>query len=256
MQITPGQTWRKLGAVRFYNEFAHWWPLFSPPQHYLEEVADILPTLLGAPVDAATRPPTTLLELGCGGGSMAFHLKQHFTLTLTDRAPGMLDVSRAVNPECEHLPGDMRTVDLGRQFDLVMIHDAICYMTDEASLRAAFRTAFRHCRPGGAAVRLPDNVRETFEAKTDCGGEDAPDGRGFRYLEWTYDPDPTDTTVTTVLSFVFRNADGQVTSEMDRDLFGLFPRSTWLAWLHAEGFHATSRMDPWNRDIFIARRPL
>jgi hypothetical protein len=59
-----------------------------------------------------------------------------------------------------------------------------------------------------------------------------------------------------VLSFVFRNADGQVTSEMDRDLFGLFPRSTWLAWLHAEGFHATSRMDPWNRDIFIARRPL
>ena len=241
--------------MRLYDEFAHWWPLFSPPQHYVEEVADILPTLLSAPVDAATKRPTTLLELGCGGGSMAFHLKRHLTLTLTDRSPGMLDVSRTVNPECEHLLGDMRTLDLARQFDLVMIHDAICYMTDEASLRGAFRTAFRHCRPGGAAVMLPDNVRETFEPKTDCGGEDAPDGRALRYLEWTYDPDPADTTASTVFAIVFRDAE-RVTSELDHHLFGLFPRASWLSWLHAEGFQATSRIDPWDRDIFVARKPL
>jgi SAM-dependent methyltransferase len=237
--------------MRLYDELAHWWPLFSPPSHYGEEVADILPTLLGAP-DA---PPTTLLELGCGGGSVAFHLKSHLSLTLTDQSAAMLEVSRAINPECAHLPGDMRTIDLAREFDLVMIHDAIAYMTDEVSLRAAFRTAFRHCRPGGAAVILPDNVTETFAPTTGHGGEDAPDGRGLRYLEWTCDSDPRDTTCETVFAFLFREPGGRVTSDIDRHTFGLFPRAAWSEWLRAEGFAVTSRIDPWNRDVFIARRP-
>lgn len=237
--------------MRLYDELATWWPLFSPPLHYVEEVADILPTLLNAP---AMRPET-LLELGCGGGSVAFHLKRHFTLTLTDVSAPMLEVSRAVNPECAHLQGDMRTLDLGREFDLVMIHDAICYMTDEASLRAAFRTAYRHCRAGGAVVILPDNVAETFESRTDNGGEDAPDGCGLRYLEWTFDPDPGDTTCDTVFAFLLRDKNGRVKSDSDHHRFGLFPRAAWLDWLHAEGLPARSRLDPWNRDVFIARKP-
>jgi SAM-dependent methyltransferase len=237
--------------VRIYDELAAWWPLFSPPSHYTEEVEDILPTLLGAP-DA---PPRRVLELGCGGGSMAFHLKQHFELTLTDLSAGMLAVSRGVNPECEHVQGDMRTLDLGRSFDLVFVHDAVAYMTDEASLRAAFATAFRHCRPGGAAVLLPDNVTETFAPSTSHGGEDAPDGRGMRYLEWTFDPDPRDTTCVTDFAFLFREAGGQTSSLHERHTFGLFPRAAWLAWLGASGFDAASRVDPWSRDVFIARKP-
>ena len=98
--------------------------------HYVEEAADVLPRIMAAP-DA---PPRTMLELGCGGGSMAFHLKPHLQLTLTDRSPEMVAVSRSVNPECEHLLGDMRTLNLGREFDVVMIHDAIMYLTDQDSL--------------------------------------------------------------------------------------------------------------------------
>ena len=37
------------------------------------------------------------------------------TLTLTDVSDGMLALSRAVNPECEHVEGDLRTVRLGRR---------------------------------------------------------------------------------------------------------------------------------------------
>ena len=171
---------------RLYSDLAAWWPLFSPPSHYAEEAADLLPSLL-----AATDTPRTLLELGSGGGSLAYHFKHRLQLTLSDRSPEMLAISRGVNPECEHVAGDMRTLELGRQFDLVFIHDAIMYLTDAASVRAALATASRHCRPGGGLVVVPDCVRETFEPGTETGGEDGPDGRGLRYLEWDWDPDPS-----------------------------------------------------------------
>src|SRR5690606_36903831 len=109
---------------------------------------------------ATDPPPRTLLELGCGGGSMAWHLKQHFTLTLTDVSSQMLEVSRLANPECEHTVGDMRSLDLGRTFDLVFIHDAIMYATSADDARATLATAARHCRVGGAVVVVPDYVRE------------------------------------------------------------------------------------------------
>jgi ubiquinone/menaquinone biosynthesis C-methylase UbiE len=214
-------------------------------------VDDLLPTLHAA---TAARP-RTLLELGSGGGSVAYHLKQHFAMTLSDRSSAMLEVSRTMNPECEHLLGDMRHLEIGRQFDLVLIHDAIAYMTDDASLRAAFRTAYRHCRPGGAAVILPDHVTETFSPYTEHGGEDDASGRGLRYLEWTFDPDSADTLCESIFAFVLREGDGEVTTMSDRHLYGLFPYAAWHDWLSAAGFDVSSRLDPWHRHVFVARKP-
>ena len=135
-------------APRLYDDLAAWWPLLSPPTEYVDEAADLLPRL-GI---AAGSGSATLLELGAGGGSLAFHLKRHFRLTLTDRAPAMLAVSRELNPECEHLVGDIRSLRLGREFDVILIHDAIMYATDQAALRATLRTAAIHCRPGGTVA--------------------------------------------------------------------------------------------------------
>lgn len=236
--------------MKMYREFASWWPLLSPPRHYVEEAADLLPVL----TQIADGPAKTLLELGCGGGSLASHLKAHFQLTLTDVSPEMLEQSRAVNPECEHLLGDMRTIDVGREFDLVFIHDAIMYAVDEASVKAAIATAARHCRTGGGVVIVPDCVSETFEPGESAEGEDGDDGRGLRYLEWKWDPDPNDNTFEVAYSFLMREPDGSMSVEMDRHPEGLFPRATWLAWLDEAGFTATSRMDPWDRDVFSGRK--
>ena len=172
-------------APRLYTELAAWWPLLSPPADYVEEAAMYQRILL----EASGIPTHTLLELGSGGGNNASHLKARFSLVLVDRSPGMLQVSRALNPECEHVEGDMRTVRLGREFDAVFVHDAVVYMTTEADLRAAIETASVHCKPGGAVLFAPDHVRENFRTSTDHGGYDGV-GRGLRYLEWTWDPIP------------------------------------------------------------------
>jgi hypothetical protein len=238
--------------MKMYAELASWWPLVSPPSHYVEEAADLLPTLM----QTADPPPNTLLELWCGGGSLAFHLKLHLRVTLSDVSPEMLHQSSQVNPECEHVLGDMRTLDLGRAFDLVFVHDAIMNAIDEASVRATLATAARHCRTRGGVVIVPDFVRETFQPESTVHGEDGPDGRGLRFLEWKWDPDPRDTTFEVAYAFLMRQPDGSTHVEMDRRREGLFPRAAWLTWLNEAGFAATGRLDPWNRDVFSGmKRP-
>jgi trans-aconitate methyltransferase len=231
----------------FYDDLADWWPLFSPPEHYVEEAADLVQRL-----GPAIGPGATLLELGSGGGSLASHLKPYFKLTLTDRSPGMLAVSRAVNPESEHVIGDMRNIRLGRRFDVVLVHDAIMYATEPESVRATLETAAGHCKPRGLVAVLPDYVRETFVVGTEEGGDDAADGRGLRYLEWRWDPDPADDTYVVDYAFLLRDSGGSVRVVYDRHVEGLFARSRWLAWFEAAGLLATSSIDPWGRHVFVA----
>ena len=136
----------------------------SPPAHYVEEAVDLLPLLLEGDGAESRR---TLRELGAGGGSLASHLWNHFTLTLTDRSAEMLEVSKRVNPGAEHMVGDMVTLDLGREFDRVLIHDAIMSATDPHAARATLQTAARHCQPGGRAIVVPGCVTESFEPSTE-----------------------------------------------------------------------------------------
>lgn len=235
---------------RLYADLASWWPLLSAPADYAEEAAFFTQTLL----DASDRPPQTVLELGSGGGNNASHLKVYFQLTLVDRSPGMLAVSRALNPECEHVEGDMRTVRLGRLFDAIFAHDAIDYMTTEDDLRSAIETAFVHCRPGGAALFVPDHVRETFRPETQHGGHDG-ESRSLRYLEWTWDPDPTDSVYLVDFAYLLREGEGSARVEQDRHVCGLFGREDWLRLLREVGFRPRVLPDPDGREEFVAVKP-
>jgi SAM-dependent methyltransferase len=205
-------------------------------------------------------PLRTVLELGSGGGNNAWHMKAGFAMTLVDLSSAMLATSRAINPDCEHLEGDMRDVRLGRTFDAVFVHDAIDYMTTESDLRRAMETAFVHCRPGGVALLVPDHTAEAFEPGADHGGHDGADGRAVRYLEWSTDPDPSDTWIVTEYAFVLRETDGSVEVAHETHRTGLFPRDDWLRLLREAGFDANAipevtTEDHPPRELFLGRRP-
>src|SRR5438094_9055999 len=143
---------RRGEGMKLYDELADWWPVFSNPVTYRRETSHFIRVLR-----KSTRPaPRTLLELGSGGGNSAFYLKRHFEMTLVDLSPRMLRVSRRLNPECEHIKGDIRTVRLGREFDAVFVHDAICHITAEPQVLAAMRTASPPSRPRGVPPFVPD----------------------------------------------------------------------------------------------------
>jgi SAM-dependent methyltransferase len=244
-------------AYRLYQELADWWPLISPPEEYEEEAAYLAGLFTAAAV-------TDLLDLGSGGGNVANHLKGQFFLTLVDLSPGMLAVSQRLNPGCAHLPGDMRTIRLGRQFDAVLVHDAVDYVTSEPDLRQVIETAFAHCRPGGLAVFVPDHTADTFHTVSGGGGSSDATGRQASFREWTWDPDPADDWVRAEYEFVLRAADGTVQTVRETHCLGAFRHHTWLRLLTDAGFDAEDRSGPMTGhggpgrkpgNLFIGRRP-
>ncbi len=240
---------------RLYKDLASWFTLLTAPEDYAEEAEFYRKTILSA----CASPPRTLLELGSGGGNNASHLKAYSAMTLTDLSPEMLAVSRAMNPECEHIQGDMRTIRLDRQFDAVFIQDAITYITTENDLRSTLKTAFVHCRPGGVALFAPDCTRETFRPSTSHGGHDSEE-RSLRYLEWNRDPDPTDTTYTADFAYLLREGK-DIRCEYDRHILGMFSREDWLRWISEAGFEARaipfehSQIEPGSSELFLGIKP-
>jgi SAM-dependent methyltransferase len=218
---------------RLYDDLAYLWPLVSPPEDYAAEAhcwREILHSRLGP-----GRHP--ILELGVGGGHNLSHLTGDFQAIAVDLSEPMLRHSKRLNPGVEHHVGDMRTIRLGRRFKAVLIHDAISYMQTEADLKAAFATAAAHLEPGGVLITSPDHVRETFrdsfvDSSTRSDGETE-----LTFIEFNYDPDPTDTTIETIMFYLIRTRDG-LRIELDRHITGLFPRARWLELMGEAGFRA------------------
>ena len=216
---------------RLYGDLAWLWPFVSGPENYVEEVETFRRRFShhGVPDGA------TLLHMGSGGGSIDVHLKRHYRVTGFDLSPAMVDYARRVNPEVEYTVGDIRSADLSRTFDAVLLHDASAYMTSLDDLLLAYRTAARHLKPGGVMVTLPEEVRQCFvqhrtEAETTVRG-----GIAVTTVIVDYDPDPSDTWYEATFMFLIRDADGtRIVTDVHRN--GLFELDDMLAAMREAGF--------------------
>ena len=244
-------------TLRLYRDLAEWYPLLTPVGDYTEEAA-FYRCLFEA---HCRRPPRTLLDLGSGGGHNAAHLKEVFACTLVDLEPAMLALNQRLNPECEHIQGDMRSVRLGRVFDCVLLHDAVSYMTSRVELAEAMATAYEHTAPGGVALFQPDFISETFQPGTETGGSEE-SGRALRYLEWRWVPGSWTDRYVTDLVYVLREKSGAVEVIHDRHIMGLFPRRLWLDLIAAAGFEPRavpfehSSCSDAGQEVFLGLRPL
>jgi len=241
--------------MHMYSDLAPWFHLLTHPSDYTDEAAFVA-RVVDEVVEGSAR---TLLELGSGGGNNASHLKARFECTLTDISPEMLALSKTLNPECEHIEGDMRTLRLGRTFDVVFIHDAISYLTTEEDLHAAIETACVHVRLGGVVILTPDATTEIFKPHTDHGGHDGEDGRSLRYLEWTHAAEPGASTYVTDYAIIARGPGDELRVVHDRHTLGVFPEATWKRLIAETGleFVDTTVEDPFELEhaAFVARRP-
>lgn len=216
---------------RMYDDLAELWPLISDPANYAAEAAYWRDTLRRKLGPGRHR----LLEMGVGGGNNLSHFAAEFDVVATDLSAGMLEHSKRLNPGVEHVVGDMRTLRLGRVFDAVIVHDAISYMLTEDDLRAALATAHAHLRPGGVFITSPDWLRETFRELPATFEITRDARRELDFFEYAYDPEPSDTQITTLFVYIIREGDGwRVESDLHET--GLFSKAVWERLMREAGF--------------------
>lgn len=228
---------RTMDLPKLYSWCADWWPLLPTPEEYAEEADFYRRTIMGesAASGASAELSRTLLELGSGGGNNASHLKRHFAMTLADLLPHILDVSQALNPEGEHVAGEMRAVRLDRRFHAVFIHDPIHFMATLEDLEAAIATAWAYCNPDGVALFMPDHTLVSYKPSTSHGGHDGAD-RALRYLKWDVELDDASDSFRTMTFYVMRAADSDVEIAKDEWVFRLFSEQTRKDTFAAAGF--------------------
>ncbi|MFW6135004.1 MAG: class I SAM-dependent DNA methyltransferase [Elusimicrobiota bacterium] len=203
-----------------YNELAWTDTILAPPESYEEEALlyiKILKKNMG-------KYPATMLHLGCGAGGHDFHFKKHFKLTGVDISAGMLKIARETNPEVEYIKGDMRTFNLNRKFDAVIIPDSIMYMTTIADLKKVIGNAVRHLKPGGAFLTVTP-IKENFQNNNFAYSGEKGDihvtvfENNFIVSDSTYEA--------TVIYLIRQNDKLDIYHEVH--ILGLFPYDTWLS---------------------------
>ena len=144
--------------MSFGDRYAGAYDALYHDKDYAQEVA-FVDALLAR---FAQGPVRTLLDLGCGTGRHAIGLAQKgYAVHGVDLSEPMLARARArvkelpppVRERLSFSQGDVRTLDLGREFDaVVFLFHVISYQTTDEDLAAALGAARRHLGKGGVLV--------------------------------------------------------------------------------------------------------
>ncbi len=104
-------------------------------------------------IDRYLPAATSLLELGCGTGSILARLTSPTSLTGLDRSTGMLEVARGKVPGARLLEGDMQCFSLGERFDVVIsVFDSLNHLLTFDAWQSMFDAVHEHLVDGGLFV--------------------------------------------------------------------------------------------------------
>jgi SAM-dependent methyltransferase len=211
-----------------YKELAWTEPILAPPESCSEEIENYCSLIK----KHSQIEPVTLLHLACGAGSFDHTFKKHFKVTGVDLSVGMLNVARGINPEIEYLEGDMRSVNLGRLFDAVVIPESIGYMTTVDDLRKTISTAKDHLKPGGILL-IVAHMKEEFQDNNFAYTGRAND-INITVFENNYVLNPPGDMYEATIVYLIRRA-GELKIYNDRHLLGLFTTNLWMELLSEQG---------------------
>jgi len=95
----------------------------------------------------------SLLELGCGSGSILAGLRRLQSLVGLDRSPQMLAAARRKVPEARFVQADMTAFELGERFDIVIcVFDTLNHLAGFDAWCRLFERTRAHLRDGGLFI--------------------------------------------------------------------------------------------------------
>ena len=136
-----------LGVVADYDVFARFYDAVmgdrATQAHQLAKWID----------EYCEKPVTSLLELGCGTGSVLAGLSHIPSRAGLDRSDRMLAVARQKLSGVRLVGGDMETFELGARFDVVVcVFDTINHLLDFAEWERLFDRVHRHLADSGLFI--------------------------------------------------------------------------------------------------------
>jgi SAM-dependent methyltransferase len=150
-------------------------------------------------IDRHLRGATTLLELGCGTGSILDRLESFPSLTGLDQSPEMLALAHQKVPSARLIQADMSSFSLEERFDVIVcVFDSLNHLLTFESWQATFAAVHEHLNEGGLFIfdvntigelrRLGDEPAWVFEFDDnvlimDVTPDDAFDTNGMSYWD-------------------------------------------------------------------------
>jgi len=95
----------------------------------------------------------TLLELGCGSGSMLRVLSKRYRASGIDLSPKMIEVARKRAPAAKVAVGDITSFSFTERYDIILCpFDTINHVTSFTAWKRVFANAHRHLGPNGVFI--------------------------------------------------------------------------------------------------------
>lgn len=100
-----------------------------------------------------TFAPESVLDAGCGTGRIGIELSRRgIEVVGVDLDPRMLDTGRRKAPHLQWHLGDLATISLGRQFDLILMAGNVMIFLTPGTEAAVLSNMARHLGPSGHLV--------------------------------------------------------------------------------------------------------
>jgi len=202
-----------------YNKLAWTDDILAPPETY-EKEALFYVEVIKSRINAQA---VTMLHLGCGAGGHDFHFKKHFSVTGVDISEGMLALAKKRNPEVTYVTGDMKTINLDRKFDVVVIPDSIPYLTTLEDLKKTIMNAARQLKNEGILLVVA-HTKEDFKENNFAysGGKE-----NIHITVFENNHIVSDSTYEAVIIYLIRK-EGELSIYHEVHTLGLFPYDQWM----------------------------
>lgn len=95
-----------------------------------------------------------LLEVGCGSGQHAIHLKKHtYKVTAIDNSASMIEVAKNKEIKIKFFKKDARTFKLNKKFDIILLNfHVINFLLNKNDLKKFFSNCFIHLKKEGILI--------------------------------------------------------------------------------------------------------
>ena len=140
--------------MKVFNHYAQYYDLLYSAKKYDLEV-NYLEKLIKKHCPNAKE----ILDLGCGTGTHDFYFaKKGYDVVGIDLSENMISIAKDKQDELglnkiSFHQGDLRTVDLNRQFDVVVsLFHVMNYLTSNSDMYKGFKNAIKHIKKGGIFI--------------------------------------------------------------------------------------------------------